>query len=156
MTESTLHLSLRLWSRANEARSVSRVSCAHQLTVGIISFSLLLHPTTTIVVQSWLISWTLIPLVDFSTTCRFRPRILVDVTSVDLSTTVLGFKISMPIMVAPTAMQRMAHPEGKESSNPPSATLSFCYLFPIWCTIGPWPWDLRIPCPLWLPPWPWS
>jgi isopentenyl diphosphate isomerase/L-lactate dehydrogenase-like FMN-dependent dehydrogenase len=31
---------------------------------------------------------------------------------VDLSTTVLGFKISMPIMVAPTAMQRMAHPEG--------------------------------------------
>lgn len=44
---------------------------------------------------------------------RFRPRILVDVTSVDLSTTVLGFKISMPIMVAPTAMQRMAHPEGE-------------------------------------------
>ncbi len=43
---------------------------------------------------------------------RFRPRILIDVTSVDLSTTVLGFKISMPIMVAPTAMQRMAHPEG--------------------------------------------
>jgi isopentenyl diphosphate isomerase/L-lactate dehydrogenase-like FMN-dependent dehydrogenase len=37
---------------------------------------------------------------------------LIDVTSVDLSTTVLGFKISMPIMVAPTAMQRMAHPEG--------------------------------------------
>jgi (S)-2-hydroxy-acid oxidase len=44
---------------------------------------------------------------------RFRPRILIDVTSVDLSTTVLGFKISMPIMVAPTAMQRMAHPEGE-------------------------------------------
>jgi (S)-2-hydroxy-acid oxidase len=44
---------------------------------------------------------------------RFRPRILIDVTSVDLTTTVLGFKISMPIMVAPTAMQRMAHPEGE-------------------------------------------
>ncbi|KAL3699784.1 hypothetical protein R1sor_017806 [Riccia sorocarpa] len=44
---------------------------------------------------------------------RFRPRILVDVTSVDTSTTVLGHKISMPIMVAPTAMQRMAHPEGE-------------------------------------------
>lgn len=44
---------------------------------------------------------------------KFRPRILIDVTRVDLTTTVLGFKISMPIMIAPTAMQRMAHPEGE-------------------------------------------
>lgn len=44
---------------------------------------------------------------------RFRPRILIDVTNVDMTTTVLGFKISMPIMIAPTAMQRMAHPEGE-------------------------------------------
>lgn len=29
-----------------------------------------------------------------------------------MTTTVLGFKISMPIMIAPTAMQKMAHPEG--------------------------------------------
>jgi (S)-2-hydroxy-acid oxidase len=29
-----------------------------------------------------------------------------------MATTVLGFKISMPIMIAPTAMQKMAHPEG--------------------------------------------
>eukprot|EP00252_Welwitschia_mirabilis_P010047 TRINITY_DN230_c0_g1_i3.p1 TRINITY_DN230_c0_g1~~TRINITY_DN230_c0_g1_i3.p1 ORF type:complete len:368 (-),score=57.23 TRINITY_DN230_c0_g1_i3:347-1450(-) len=44
---------------------------------------------------------------------RFRPRILIDVSQVDLSTTVLGFKISMPIMIAPSAMQKMAHPEGE-------------------------------------------
>ncbi|XP_057417037.1 glycolate oxidase 1-like isoform X2 [Lotus japonicus] len=43
----------------------------------------------------------------------FRPRILVDVSRIDLTTTVLGFKISMPIMIAPTAMQKMAHPEGE-------------------------------------------
>jgi hypothetical protein len=43
---------------------------------------------------------------------RFRPRILIDVSKIDLSTTVLGFKISMPIMIAPTAFQKMAHPEG--------------------------------------------
>ncbi|KAK9151115.1 hypothetical protein Syun_009424 [Stephania yunnanensis] len=43
----------------------------------------------------------------------FRPRILIDVTNIDLSTTVLGFKISMPIMIAPSAMQKMAHPEGE-------------------------------------------
>ncbi|CAH8306405.1 unnamed protein product [Eruca vesicaria subsp. sativa] len=43
----------------------------------------------------------------------FRPRILIDVSEVDVSTRVLGFNISMPIMVAPTAMQKMAHPDGK-------------------------------------------
>jgi (S)-2-hydroxy-acid oxidase len=43
---------------------------------------------------------------------RLRPRILVDVSSVDTSTRVLGFSISMPIMVAPTAMHKLAHPEG--------------------------------------------
>jgi len=46
------------------------------------------------------------------TSNRFRPRILVDVSKIDLTTTVLGFKISMPIMIAPTAMQKLAHPEG--------------------------------------------
>ena len=43
---------------------------------------------------------------------RFRPRILIDVTKIDLSATILGYKISMPIMLAPTAMQKMAHPDG--------------------------------------------
>ncbi|KAI3925462.1 hypothetical protein MKW92_051359 [Papaver armeniacum] len=36
----------------------------------------------------------------------FRPRILIDVSKIDMTTTILGFKISMPIMIAPTAMQK--------------------------------------------------
>nr|POF05676.1 peroxisomal (s)-2-hydroxy-acid oxidase glo4 [Quercus suber] len=43
----------------------------------------------------------------------FRPRILVDVSRINLSTTVLGYKISAPIMVAPSAMHKLAHPEGE-------------------------------------------
>ncbi|ESR62954.1 hypothetical protein CICLE_v10015533mg [Citrus x clementina] len=43
----------------------------------------------------------------------FRPRILRDVSKIDMTTTVLGFNISMPIMIAPTAFQKMAHPEGE-------------------------------------------
>ncbi|KAL6894208.1 hypothetical protein ACP4OV_008306 [Aristida adscensionis] len=43
----------------------------------------------------------------------FRPRILINVSKIDMTTTVLGFKISMPIMIAPTAMQKMAHPDGE-------------------------------------------
>ncbi|CAO2824680.1 unnamed protein product [Amaranthus hypochondriacus] len=42
-----------------------------------------------------------------------RPRILVDVSHVDLSTTILGHHISVPIMVAPTAYHKLAHPEGE-------------------------------------------
>jgi 4-hydroxymandelate oxidase len=42
-----------------------------------------------------------------------RPRVLVDVRSVTTATTVLGHEVSMPILVAPTAFHRLAHPEGE-------------------------------------------
>ncbi|OMP14182.1 FMN-dependent dehydrogenase [Corchorus olitorius] len=42
-----------------------------------------------------------------------QPRILRDVSSIDLSTTVLGFNISMPIMIAPTSMHKLANPAGE-------------------------------------------
>ncbi|XP_014599549.1 PREDICTED: peroxisomal (S)-2-hydroxy-acid oxidase GLO5 isoform X1 [Polistes canadensis] len=44
---------------------------------------------------------------------RIKPRCLRDVSKRDLSTTILGDKISMPLGVAPAAMQRMAHPDGE-------------------------------------------
>ena len=40
---------------------------------------------------------------------RIRPRALVDVSERDLSTTVLGQRISMPIIVGPCSFGRMAH-----------------------------------------------
>ena len=44
---------------------------------------------------------------------RLRPRVLVDVGDVTAITTVLGAELSMPIIAAPIAYQRMAHPEGE-------------------------------------------
>jgi isopentenyl diphosphate isomerase/L-lactate dehydrogenase-like FMN-dependent dehydrogenase len=44
---------------------------------------------------------------------RLRPRVLVDVRDVSTKTTVLGTEISMPIITAPIAYQRMAHPDGE-------------------------------------------
>src|SRR5438552_456042 len=38
-------------------------------------------------------------------------RVLVDVSNRDLSTTVLGQKISFPVMIAPTAFKQITHPE---------------------------------------------
>jgi isopentenyl diphosphate isomerase/L-lactate dehydrogenase-like FMN-dependent dehydrogenase len=44
---------------------------------------------------------------------RLRPRVLVDVSQVSTATTVLGTAVSMPLLVAPTAIQRLAHPDGE-------------------------------------------
>jgi 4-hydroxymandelate oxidase len=42
-----------------------------------------------------------------------RPRVLVDVADVDCSATILGERMAAPILVAPTAFQRLAHAEGE-------------------------------------------
>jgi isopentenyl diphosphate isomerase/L-lactate dehydrogenase-like FMN-dependent dehydrogenase len=42
-----------------------------------------------------------------------RPRMLVDVSEVTTAATVLGTETTMPLLVAPTAFQRMAHPDGE-------------------------------------------
>jgi 4-hydroxymandelate oxidase len=42
-----------------------------------------------------------------------RPRVLVDVGSVTTQTTVLGEDVSMPVLVAPTALQLLAHPDAE-------------------------------------------
>jgi 4-hydroxymandelate oxidase len=43
-------------------------------------------------------------------------RVLVDVAHRDLATTVLGHRIAMPIIVAPTAFHKLAHPDGELAS----------------------------------------
>jgi 4-hydroxymandelate oxidase len=42
-----------------------------------------------------------------------RPRVLVDVSERDMSTTVLGTPVPFPVLVAPTALMRMADREGE-------------------------------------------
>ncbi|KAL2175446.1 cytochrome b5-like protein [Thermothelomyces heterothallicus CBS 202.75] len=42
-----------------------------------------------------------------------RPRVFVDVTSADTSTTLLGHRVSTPLYVSPAAMARLAHPDGE-------------------------------------------
>jgi isopentenyl diphosphate isomerase/L-lactate dehydrogenase-like FMN-dependent dehydrogenase len=47
---------------------------------------------------------------------KLRPRVLVDVGAVSTATTVLGTEIALPVLIAPLAMQRMAHPDGEEAT----------------------------------------
>jgi isopentenyl diphosphate isomerase/L-lactate dehydrogenase-like FMN-dependent dehydrogenase len=44
---------------------------------------------------------------------QLRPRVLVDVSGCTATTTVLGDELSMPLVVAPVAFQRVAHPDGE-------------------------------------------
>ena len=44
---------------------------------------------------------------------RLAYRVLVDVSERDPSTSVLGLPSALPVLVAPTAFQRMAHPDGE-------------------------------------------
>ncbi|KAK9074130.1 hypothetical protein SSX86_006727 [Deinandra increscens subsp. villosa] len=64
----------------------------------------------------------------------FRPRILIDVSKIDMTTTILGFKISMPIMVAPTAFQKMAHPEGEYATARAASAAGTIMTLSSWAT----------------------
>src|SRR5690348_14314540 len=44
---------------------------------------------------------------------KLRPRVLVDVDNRDLSTTVLGQKVALPVLIGPTSHQRMVHPDAE-------------------------------------------
>jgi len=55
---------------------------------------------------------------------RIIPRGLVDVSKIVTETTILGQKVSSPILIAPTAMQQMAHPDGEVATVRAAARLN--------------------------------
>ncbi len=55
-------------------------------------------------------------------------RVLVDVSERDLSMTVLGLPVAMPILVAPTAYHKLAHPEGELASARAAAEVGSLYV----------------------------
>ncbi len=44
---------------------------------------------------------------------ELRPRVLVDVSSIDTSTTIMGQPVPFPIALSPTGFTRIAHPDGE-------------------------------------------
>ena len=47
---------------------------------------------------------------------KLRPRVLVDVGAISTKTRVLGAELALPVLIAPLAMQRIAHPDGEEAT----------------------------------------
>jgi 4-hydroxymandelate oxidase len=56
------------------------------------------------------------------------PRVLVDVSARDLSTTVLGQRVPFPILIAPTAYHCLAHPDGELATARAAAGLETVYV----------------------------
>lgn len=55
-------------------------------------------------------------------------KVLIDVSTVDISTTILGEQVSSPIIVAPTAYQKLADPEGEVASARAAAGTGSLYV----------------------------
>src|SRR5215210_4829504 len=58
-----------------------------------------------------------------------RPRVLAGISSVSTATTVVGERVSMPLLVAPTAYQRLMHPDGEAGTARAAAAVGtvFCH-----------------------------
>uniref|UniRef100_A0A8C5MU00 (S)-2-hydroxy-acid oxidase n=1 Tax=Leptobrachium leishanense TaxID=445787 RepID=A0A8C5MU00_9ANUR len=65
---------------------------------------------------------------------RLYPRVLRDVSVINLSTTVLGQRIDIPICVGATAMQRMAHPDGETATVKACKSLGTGMMLSSWAT----------------------
>ena len=59
--------------------------------------------------------------------CDLIPNVLNGVENPDLSTTIFGRKISMPLFLSPTAMQRLYHPDGDKASAKAAAKYGTFY-----------------------------
>tara|TARA_A100001234_G_scaffold80054_1_gene70777 strand:+ start:588 stop:1739 length:1152 start_codon:yes stop_codon:yes gene_type:complete len=59
--------------------------------------------------------------------CDLVPNILASVGKPDLSTSIFGRKIDMPIFLSPSAMQRLYHPEGDKASAKAAANFGTFY-----------------------------
>lgn len=52
---------------------------------------------------------------------KIRPRILVNVDKVDTSTEIFGTKVSFPLGFSPSAMHKLAHPDGEVGTSKAAA-----------------------------------
>jgi 4-hydroxymandelate oxidase len=67
---------------------------------------------------------------------RLRPRVLRDVRAVSTATSMLGAEVPTPVMVAPMAYHRMAHPDGEAASAAGAAAAGAVYVLSTQATMS--------------------
>ncbi|XP_028417939.1 peroxisomal (S)-2-hydroxy-acid oxidase GLO1-like [Dendronephthya gigantea] len=63
---------------------------------------------------------------------KLLPRVLRNVSAVDMSTSILGEKIEVPFCIAPTGMQKLAHPDGELATARASSRNDTCMTLSCW------------------------
>jgi isopentenyl diphosphate isomerase/L-lactate dehydrogenase-like FMN-dependent dehydrogenase len=66
----------------------------------------------------------------------FRPRVLVDVSQTTLETSVLGERVAMPILFAPSASHRLSHPDGELATARAAAHLETVQVLSLYTTVA--------------------
>ncbi|NXG67071.1 HAOX2 oxidase, partial [Hemiprocne comata] len=59
---------------------------------------------------------------------HFRPRMLRDVSLMDIRTKLLGTEISFPVGIAPTGFHQLAWPDGEKSTARAARAMNTCYI----------------------------
>ncbi|NXO83730.1 HAOX2 oxidase, partial [Sitta europaea] len=59
---------------------------------------------------------------------RFQPRMLRDVSVMDIRTKILGSEISFPVGIAPTGFHQLAWPDGEKSTARAARAMNTCYI----------------------------
>jgi 4-hydroxymandelate oxidase len=59
---------------------------------------------------------------------RLSPRLLADVSQIDAATTVLGQRLSMPVLTAPCSFNELAHPQGECAVARATASAGICQI----------------------------
>ena len=68
---------------------------------------------------------------------RLRPRVLRDVSCVETSTSILGTSVATPVGIAPTAYQRLAHPDGELATARGAASAQCLHVLSTRATASP-------------------
>jgi L-lactate dehydrogenase (cytochrome) len=68
--------------------------------------------------------------------CDLVPDGLAGVESIDMSVTVMGHKLEMPLFRSPTALQRLFHHDGEGQSPKPPRSSARCLAFRPWGTVS--------------------
>jgi isopentenyl diphosphate isomerase/L-lactate dehydrogenase-like FMN-dependent dehydrogenase len=68
---------------------------------------------------------------------RLRQRVLCGIEAVSTETTVLGRPVGSPVVVAPVAYQRMAHPDGEEGLARAAATVGSAFCLSTFASASP-------------------
>jgi len=65
-------------------------------------------------------------------TCDLVPNVLAGVENIDMSTTVMGQKLDLPLFLSPTALQRLFHHDGERAVGKAAENLGLCLVFHPW------------------------